>query len=169
MVECLTEDLRALVTPRINGALDCFLDYQDIYSNEAVSYAIAEISEHLVMTLTGGARSKRANRGFDIVAGLQRIEVKARFVGKYSADDVHFNFGMHSKAADVGYCLLWQAESNRRASLDFAIRAPMKALALLWNKGEHAKYYARPTVRQLRATLKAGGGISDRGRRLRQG
>lgn len=90
MIECQTGQLRALITPRINDALDCLLLFPEIFTNEAASYAISEISEQ-VMTLIGGARVKQSNKGFDIVAGNQRIEVKARFVGKWGEDAVHFN------------------------------------------------------------------------------
>lgn len=152
MIECQTGQLRALITPRINDALDCLLPFPEIFTNEAASYAISEISEHLVMTLVGGARVKRSNKGFDIVAGSQRIEVKARFVGKWREDAVHFNFGQHSKSAHLGYCLLWKAETNTRAALQFAIKAPMQFLADLRSD---KTYYARPTVGQLRAASAA--------------
>lgn len=153
MIVCQTEELRALMTPRLIGALDSMMSFQDIFSNEAMSYAIAEISEHLVMRITGGARSKRANRGFDIISGSEKIEVKARFVGKYREDDVHFNFGRHSKSADTGYCLLWQANEGERAFLKFAVRASITSIASLWDNREHPKYLARPTVKQLKAAL----------------
>jgi hypothetical protein len=129
------------------------MSYQDIFSSEAMSYAIAEISEHLVMRMTDGTRSKRANRGFDIISGSEKIEVKARFVGKYREDDVHFNFGRHSRSADTGFCLLWQANEGERAVLKFAVRAPIESIASLWGKRDHPKYLARPTVKQLKAAL----------------
>lgn len=61
-----------------------------------------------------------------IQLGPERIKVKARFVGKYRADDIHFNFGRHSGNADIGYCLLWEAKGEQDTELVFAIRAPMK-------------------------------------------
>src|ERR1700738_4752921 len=108
--------------PRLVSALDSLTSFQDIFTHGAMSYGIAEISEHLVMSLTGGVRSKRANRGFDVFNGSEKIEVKARFVGKYQEDPIHFDFGLHSKSADTGYCLLWHAEQGERAFIKFAVK-----------------------------------------------
>src|SRR4051812_18331299 len=98
MISCETANLRAAITPRINEALDALLSLQDIFSNETMSYAIGEVSEQLVKAYTGGERTKRANRGHDLTVGVEKIEVKARFVGKYKEDVVHFNFGLHSRS-----------------------------------------------------------------------
>jgi hypothetical protein len=71
---------------------------------------------------------KRANRGFDINVGPQRIEVKARFVGRYMEESVHFDFGIHSKSANLGYCLLWEAEdkAGRLKIRDKGSNAPIR-------------------------------------------
>ena len=68
---------------------------------------MGELSERLISLYTGAERRKRGSKGHDLIGPEnERIEVKGRIISNWG-DTLQFNFGKHTAAANIAYCVAW--------------------------------------------------------------
>ena len=91
--------------PGVGKAL-VFVSAPPRLGREALSVALAEISQHLVMRFVGGARRARGDGGFDVIGPQgETIEVKSRQVS--NRPDLMFDFSGHAVDDAEAYCIAW--------------------------------------------------------------
>jgi hypothetical protein len=105
MVEDVTKDLSEAVATQLQEAALVISQVFKFSSGRSLSGVMSECSENLVAAYVGGRRMPNHVEGYDVLAGEEKIEVKARFWRHYGP--LQFDISRHSLNASSVYFFVW--------------------------------------------------------------